>query len=59
MLVIPVSVFLVDWPGHTQQPRQDVYEDSPHPRSHDVSLWTPKVNIENHHRYTDAGNVMF
>ena len=55
--LIPVSILLVERPGHAQQPWQDVYEDSPHPGSHDVCLRTPEVDVEHHHRHTDAEGV--
>ena len=50
-----MSVFLIDGPSHAEQPGQDVYEDSSHPGCHGVSLRAPEMNIENHHRHTDAG----
>ena len=39
---------------HDQQPGQDVYEDSPDPGRHGVSLRAPEVDVEHHHRHADA-----
>ena len=44
-------------PPHDQQPGQDVYEDSPDPGSHGVGLGGPEVDVEHHHRHTDAEGV--
>ena len=54
-LVSPVV--LEGWPPHDQQPGQDVDEDSPDPGSHGVGLGGPEVDVEHHHRHTDAEGV--
>ena len=50
----PVSVLVIDWSLHAEQPRQDVDEDPPHPGRHGVSLRGAEVDIEDHHRHHDA-----
>ena len=53
----PVVLLALDRPLHDQEPGQKVDEDSPHPGRHQVGLRGPEVDVEHHHRHTDAEGV--
>ena len=52
--VFSPSVVSLDGSLHDQKSREQVDEDSPDPRRHQVSLRRPEVNVKHHDRHADA-----
>ena len=49
MRTLPVSISIINWSFHAEQPWQNMNENPPDPWSHCVSFWGAEMYIENNH----------